>query len=86
METEQHVSQMGADLALQLMLMTLFRLVANSGDDRDEFLSDVRTSLLELATYYPLPKLPTGTEKEVRGTAQMVIKRVMTSAGAPQTH
>jgi hypothetical protein len=62
MKTEQHVSQMGADMALQLMLMTLFRLVADMGDDPDGFLSGVRTALLDCAASYPLPELTAANE------------------------
>jgi hypothetical protein len=57
-KTEQHVSQAGADMALQLMLMTLFRIVADLGDDPDGFISGVRTALLELAALKaPLSRL-----------------------------
>jgi hypothetical protein len=38
MKTEQHVAQMGADIAIQLMLTTLFRIVADLGDDPNSFL------------------------------------------------
>jgi hypothetical protein len=86
MKTERHVSQMGADMALQLMLMTLFRIVADLGDDPEGFLSGVRTALSDLAASYPLPELPAGAEKQVRDAAQMVITAVMVSAGSPQTH
>jgi hypothetical protein len=56
METEQHVSQMGADLAIQLMLSTLFRFVADLGNDPDRLLMQIRTALLELAASHPLPE------------------------------
>ncbi len=86
MKTEQHVAQMGADLAIQLMLATLFRLTADLGSEPDAFLSEVRSTLIDLAASHSLPPLPSGTEKEVRDAAQTVIAGVMASAGAPLVH
>jgi hypothetical protein len=86
METEQHVSQMGADLAIQLMLSTLFRFVADLGNDPDRLLMQIRAALLELAASHPLPELPAGAEETVRDAAKIVITGVMANAGSPQTH
>jgi hypothetical protein len=86
MKTEQHVSQMGADLAIQLMLSTMFRFVADLSDDPDKLLVEIRASLLELATSHPLPQLPAGDEGTVRDAAKTVITGVMANAGTPQTH
>jgi hypothetical protein len=86
MKTEQHVAPMGADLAIQLMLATLFRIVADLADDPNLFLSEVRNTLNDLAASHPLPQLPADAEKEVRDAAQTVIAGVMTNAGAPQVH
>jgi hypothetical protein len=71
LKTDQHVSQMGADLAIQLMLMTLFassRIWAMIQTD-----SFLMSAALDLAASYPLPQLPRGVEKYERGAAQMVI-------------
>ena len=86
MKTDQHVSQMGADLAIQLMLMTVFRIIAESSENAGDFLSDVRAALLDLASTYPLPAMPPEAQEEVRNAAQTVITGVMTNAGAPETH
>jgi hypothetical protein len=86
MKTEQHVSQMGADLAIQLMLSTMFRFVADLTNDPDRILAEIRTALLELAASHPLPELPAGDEKTVRDAARIVITGVMANAGSPQTH
>jgi hypothetical protein len=84
MKTDQRVAQMGADMALQLMLMTLFRIVADMGDDPENFLFDVRAALLDLVSTYPLPAMPPDAEEEVRHAAQTVITGVMANAGSPQ--
>jgi hypothetical protein len=86
MKTEQHVSQMGADLAIQLMLSTMFRFVADLSDDPDKLLVQIHDGLLELAASHPLPELPAGDEETVRDAARIVITGVMANAGSPQTH
>jgi hypothetical protein len=86
MKTEQHVNQMGADLAIQLMLSTMFRFIADSTNDPDRTLTEIRTALLDLAASHALPELPAGDEETVRGAARTVITGVMANAGTPQTH
>jgi hypothetical protein len=52
LRTEHHVDQMGADLAIQFMLMTLFRVMSEMAEDPAGFRSDIHTALIDLATTY----------------------------------
>jgi hypothetical protein len=86
MKTDPRVSQMGADMAIQFMLMTLFRMVAEMSENPSELLGDVRVALHDLAATYTLPPMPAAEEQAIREAAKAVITGVMANAGAPQPH
>jgi len=56
-----------SNVSTQLMLKTLFEIIATMADDPDKYRSDVRKKLLELADTMPLAPMPTAREKKVRG-------------------
>jgi hypothetical protein len=55
-----------SNVSTQLMLKTLFEIVATMADDPDKYRSDVRKKLLELADTMPLAPMPAALEKKVR--------------------
>jgi hypothetical protein len=50
--------QMGADMAIQFMLMMLFQLVPEMADDPRGFRADVHKELTDLVATYKLPPMP----------------------------
>jgi hypothetical protein len=78
--------QVAGDLATQLMLMTLFRIISESTENPSGFLAAVREALNTLAQEYPLPGFPADAEQEVRSFAQEIIGGVLKNAAGPQTH
>jgi hypothetical protein len=72
LRTDHHVDQMGADIAIQFMLMTLFRVVSEMAEDPAGFRSDVHTALIDLAETYKLPPLPEGDEPKIRAAAKRI--------------
>jgi hypothetical protein len=86
MKTDPRVSQIGADMAIQFMLITLFRMVAEMSENPSELLGDVRVALYDLAATYTLRPMPAAEEQAIREAAKAVITGVMANAGAPQPH
>jgi len=61
--TDDQAEQMGADMAIQFMLMTLFQIVSEMADDPRGFRSDVHKQLTDLVATYKLHRcrrLPCG--------------------------
>ncbi len=75
-----HVSKTGADLAVQLMLVMVFGLLARMAPDADVFREDVREKLSDVADTCTLPPMPPDTEREVRIGAKQVIAGVLQRA------
>jgi hypothetical protein len=86
LRTNHHVDQMGADIAIQFMLMTLVRVVSEMSEDPAGFRSDVHTALIDLTATYKLPRLPEGAEPKIRAAAKRVIDGVMLSSGDVASH
>ena len=59
--TDDQAEQMGADMAIQFMLMTLFQIVSEMADDSRGFRSDVHKELTDLVATYKLPPMPEAT-------------------------
>jgi len=55
--TDDQAVQMGADMAIQFMLMMLFQMVSEMADDPRGLRSDVYKELCELVATYKLPPL-----------------------------
>lgn len=81
-EGPPNVNEMGANIAIQLMLMTLFACVASLTDNADGFKRDIREKLNEVVGTVPLPMLPAEFEDDVREAAQRVVYTVLTGAEA----
>src|SRR5712671_5743473 len=60
--TDDQAEQMGADMAIQFMLMTLFQIVSGMADDPRGFRSDVHKELSDLVAAYKLPPMPEATK------------------------
>jgi hypothetical protein len=54
------------NVSTQLMLKTLFEIIATMADDPDGYRSDIRKKLLELADSMPLAPMAAAREKNVR--------------------
>lgn len=74
------VNKMGADLAVQLMLVMVFGLIARMAPDGDAFREDVRKKLSDVADTCSLPPMTPDVEKEVRNGAKQVIAGVLQRA------
>jgi hypothetical protein len=55
-----------SNVSTQLMLKTLFEIIATMADDPDEYRSGMRTKLLELADTMPLAPMAAARERKVR--------------------
>jgi hypothetical protein len=55
-----------SNVSTQLMLKTMFEIIATMADDPDKYRSDMRTKLLELADTMPLSPMAAAREKKVR--------------------
>jgi hypothetical protein len=69
--------QLGLDLATNFMLMTLFTLFADTGENPDGFRTDVKKALCDLADNYKLPGVAPEMAKEARDAAKQVIASVL---------
>jgi len=75
--TADQAEQMGADMAVQFTLMTLFQLVSEMADDPHGFRTDVHRELTDLAATYKLPPMPGETERKVRAAAGKILDGIM---------
>ena len=75
--TDDQAEHMGADMAIQFMLMMLFQLVSEMADDPRGFRADVHRELAELVATYKLPSLDVDTERKVRAAAGKILDGIM---------
>jgi hypothetical protein len=75
--TDNQAEQMGADMAMQFMLATLFQLLSEMADDPRGFRTDVRGELTDLVASYKLPPMPENTERKVRAAAGKILDGIM---------
>ena len=75
--TDDQAEQMGADMAIQFMLATLFQLVSEMADDPRGFRTDVHRELTYLIATYKLPSMPEDTERKVRAAAGKILDGIM---------
>src|ERR1700682_4517932 len=66
-----------SNLSTQLMLKTLFEIIATMADDPDRYRSDMRTKLLELADTMPLAPMPAAREKKVCGFVKETVGNLL---------
>jgi hypothetical protein len=69
--------QMGADMAIQFMLMMLFQLVSEMADDPRGFRADVHKELADLVATYKLPPMPADAEQKIRAAARKILDGIM---------
>jgi hypothetical protein len=55
-----------SNISTQLMLKTMFEIIATMADDPDGYRADMRTKLLELADTMPLARMAAARERKVR--------------------
>ena len=67
--TDDQAEHMGADMAIQFMLATLFQLLSEMADDPRGFRTDVHRELTDLMATYKLPPMPEDAERKVRAAA-----------------
>jgi hypothetical protein len=75
--TDDQAEQMGADMAIQFMLMTLFQIVSGMADDPRGFRSDVHKELTDLVATYKLPPMPEDTVRKIRASAGKILDGMM---------
>ena len=75
--TDDQAEQMGADMAIQFMLMMLFQLVSEMADDPRGFRTDVHRELAELVATYKLPLMEVDTERKIRAAAGKILDGIM---------
>jgi hypothetical protein len=75
--TDDQAEQMGADMAIQFMLMMLFQLVSGMADDPWGFRSDVHRELTDLVATYKLPPMPEATARKIRASAGKILDGIM---------
>jgi hypothetical protein len=75
--TDDQAEQMGADMAIQFMLMTLFQVVSGMADDPRDFRSDVHKELTDLVATYKLPPMPEATVRKFRASAGKILDGIM---------
>lgn len=75
--TDDQAERMGADMAIQFLLMTLFQIVSEMADDARGFRSDVHKELADLVATYKLPAMSEDTERKIRGAASRVLDSIL---------
>jgi hypothetical protein len=75
--TGDQAEQMGADMAIQFMLMTLFQLLSEMADDPRGFRTNTHRELTDLIATYKLPPMPEDTERKVRAAAGKILDGIM---------
>jgi hypothetical protein len=68
---------MGADMAIQFMLATLFQILSDMADDPRGFRTDVHRELTDLVATYKLPPMPEDADRKVRAAAGNILDGIM---------
>jgi|ERR1700730_851799 hypothetical protein len=75
--TDDHAEHMGADMAIQFILMMLFQLISEMADDPRGFHLDVHKELTNLVATYKLPPMPEATARKIRASAGKILNGIM---------
>ena len=75
--TDDQAEQMGADMAIQFVLATLFQIVSEMADEPRGFRTDVHRELTDLMAAYKLPPMPEDAERKVRAAAGKILDGIM---------
>ena len=66
-----------SNVSTQLMLKTMFEIIATVADDPDVYRSDMRTKLLEVADTMPLAPMATARERKVRAFVKETVGNLL---------
>lgn len=66
-----------SNASTQLMLKTMFEIIATMADDPDRYRSDIRSRLLELADTMPLAPMSAGRDVRQRDSRQPLDQRAI---------
>jgi hypothetical protein len=66
-----------SNVSTQLMLKTMFEIIATMADDPDKYRSSMRKKLLELADAMPLSPMAAAREKMVRGFVKETVGNLL---------
>jgi hypothetical protein len=66
-----------SNVSTQLMLKTLFEIIATMADDPDKYRSDMRKKLLELAGTMPLAPMAAAREKKARAFVKETVGNLL---------
>ena len=66
-----------SNVSTQLMLKTLFEIIATMTDDPNRYRSGMRKKLLELADTMPLAPMAAAREKKVRGFVKETVGNLL---------
>lgn len=80
--TDDQAEHMGADMAIQFMMM-LFQLVSEMADDPRGFRADVHKELADLVATYTLPPMPADAEQKIRAAARKILDGIMLRSFEP---
>ena len=75
--TDDQAEQMGADMATQFMLATLFQIVSEMADDPRGFRTHIHGEVTDLMAAYKLPPMPEDAERKVRAAAGKILDGIM---------
>jgi hypothetical protein len=81
--TDDQAEHMGADMAIQFMLMMLFQLVSEMADDPRGLRSDVHRELADLVATYKLPPMRADAEQKIRAAARIILDGIMLRSFEP---
>src|SRR6266478_1970911 len=73
----EEAEHMGADMAIQFMLMTLFQIVSQMTEDPRGFRSDIHKELTGLVATYALPPMAEATERKIRAAAGRILDGIV---------
>jgi hypothetical protein len=68
-----------SNVSTQLMLKTMFEIIATMADDPDAYRSDIREKLLELAESMPLAPMSAERATKVRGFVKETVGNLLTN-------
>ena len=74
--TDDQAEQMGADMAIQFMLMMLFQLVSEMADNPRGLRADLHRET-DLVVTYKLPSMPADAELKIRAAARKILDGIM---------
>jgi hypothetical protein len=81
--TDDQAEHIGADMAIQFMLMMLFQLVSEMADDPRGFRADVHKELADLVATYRLPPMSADAERKILAAARKILDGIMLRSFEP---